>query len=144
MEEFDGAFCFWGSFGYFDEQGNRSFLEAVFRALKPGARFLLDTHVAETLLPRLSQKRDWKCVGETLILEERSYNPAVARTDTEWTAVRDGKVYKKTTSIRLYTYRELCQLFTGVGFVDLEPYGSLNGESFELSSPRLYLTATKR
>lgn len=142
--EFDGAFCFWGSFGYFDEQGNRDFLAAVLRALKPGTRFLLDTHVAETLLPRLSQKRDWKRVGEALILEEKHYDPAAARTDTEWTAVHDGRVCKKKTSIRLYTYRELCQLFAGVGFADLEPYGSLNGEPFEFNSPRLYLTATKR
>ena len=142
--EFDGAFCFWGSFGYFDDQGNQDFLAAVLRAQKPGARFLLDTHVAETLLPRLSQQRDWKRVGDTLVLEEKHYNPATARTNTEWTAARDGKVFRKTTSIRLYTYRELCQLFERVGFADLEPYGSLNGEPFEFGSPRLYLTATRR
>jgi cyclopropane fatty-acyl-phospholipid synthase-like methyltransferase len=41
-EDFDGAYCFWGSFGYFDDEGNRAFLEAVARALKPGGRFLMD------------------------------------------------------------------------------------------------------
>ena len=35
-ETFDAAFCFWGSFGYFDDDGNRQFLEAVHRALKTG------------------------------------------------------------------------------------------------------------
>ncbi len=59
QEEFDGAFCFWGSFGYFDEQGNADFLKAVCRALKPGARFLVDTHIAETLLP-IFQERGWR------------------------------------------------------------------------------------
>ena len=66
IEAFDAAFCFWGSFGYFDDHGNRRFLEAVHRALKAGARFALDIpNIAETILPRL-QLRSWTKVGETL------------------------------------------------------------------------------
>jgi SAM-dependent methyltransferase len=143
VEEFDGAFCFWGSFGYFDHEDNLHFLEAACRVLKPGARFLLDTHVAETLLPRLSQQRDWKRVGETLVLEEKHYHPASGRTDSEWTAIRGETVFKKTTSIRLYTYRELSQLCQRAGFADLEAYGSLSGAPFGIGSPRLYLIATR-
>ena len=46
---FDHAFCFGNSFGYFDEAGNRRFLEAVCRALKPGgvAGFVQEEQVAE-------------------------------------------------------------------------------------------------
>src|SRR5438445_492166 len=36
---FDHAFCFGNSFGYFDEAGNREFLGAVHRILKPGGKF---------------------------------------------------------------------------------------------------------
>ena len=42
-DEFDGAVCFWSSFGYFDGDGDREFTDAVWHALKPGAPFLLET-----------------------------------------------------------------------------------------------------
>lgn len=142
-EEFEGAFCFWGSFGYFDDNGNADFLKAISHVLKRSAKFLLDTHVTETLLPTLFQKRAWKKVDKTLILEERHYNHTTGRTNTEWTFIQEGKEFRKSTSIRLYTCRELSQLFERFGLVDLKYYGSLSGEAFHLGSPRLYLVATK-
>ena len=42
-EGFDGAFCVGNSFGYLDDEGNAAFLRAVSTALKPGARFVLET-----------------------------------------------------------------------------------------------------
>lgn len=142
-EEFDGAFCFWGSFGYFDDNGNADFLKAVSRVLKPGGKFLLDTHITETLLSKLLQERGWKRVGSALVLEERHYDYVCSRTDTKWTLVQDGRMFEKSTSIRLYTYRELCQLLERFGFAGFEGYGSLSEEPFQLGSPRLYLVATK-
>src|SRR5262249_7684012 len=51
---FDGAFCAGNSFGYLDDEGNEAFLRAVAAALKPGARFVLDTPmVIENLLGHL-------------------------------------------------------------------------------------------
>lgn len=141
--EFDGAFCFWGSFGYFDDNGNADFLRAVSRALKPGAKFLLDTHIVETLLPNLLQENSWRRVGETLMLEERHYDHVLGRTNTEWTLLQDGRIFKNLTSIRLYTYRELCQLLEKFDFADLEGYGSLGRDPFQLGSSRLYLLATR-
>ncbi len=41
---FDAAFCFFGSFGYFDEAGNEEFVRAVARTLVDGGAFLVDTH----------------------------------------------------------------------------------------------------
>jgi len=143
QEEFDDAFCFWGSFGYFDEIGNRGFLKAVAHALKPGARFLLDTHIAETLLPRF-QKRDWQRVGDILMLQERCYDHLHSRVDAEMTLVKSGRITKRASSVRIYTYRQLCQLLGEVGFAICEGYGSLNRESFKFGSQRLYLVAEKK
>ena len=51
--EFDGAFCGGSSFGYLGDDGDRDFLEAAARALKPGARFVIDAvKAAEALLPQ--------------------------------------------------------------------------------------------
>ena len=54
---FDGAFCLGNSFGYLDDEGNASFLRAVAAALKPGARFVLETPmVLENLLGHLKDR----------------------------------------------------------------------------------------
>jgi cyclopropane fatty-acyl-phospholipid synthase-like methyltransferase len=143
-EEFDGAFCFGGSFGYFDEKGNADFLKAVSGTLKPGAKFLVDAIIAETHLPR-SQDCAWVQVGDILVLQKLHYDHVSSRVDFEWMLVYEGKVEKKSSSIRLYTYyRELCQLFEEVGFVDCEGYGSLSQEPFKLGSQRFYLAAAKK
>jgi SAM-dependent methyltransferase len=142
-EAFHGAFCFWGSFGYFDEDGNAGFLRAICRALRPGARFLLETHVAESILPRF-QPRAWQRVGDTLLLEERSYDHTRSRLDAEWTFIRDGKVTLRTSSIRIYTYRELCRLLEETGFEVCEGYDTVSDTPFRLGARRLLLVAAKR
>jgi SAM-dependent methyltransferase len=66
--DFDGAFCFGGSFGYFEDEGNADFVRAVCRSLKEGARFVLEIGVSmETLLPRF-QTREWTRIGDFLFL----------------------------------------------------------------------------
>jgi predicted SAM-dependent methyltransferase len=132
----------WGSFGYFDEGGNAAFLKAVFRTLKPGGRFVIETHIAETLL-RVLQERDWRQVGNTLVLEDRHYDHVHSRIDTEWTLMREGKAEKISSSIRIYTYRELCRLLEEVGFTNCEGYDTSSQQPFTLGAQRLTMVATK-
>lgn len=142
-EEFDGAFCAWGSFGYFDEEGNAAFAQAVCRALKPGARFFVDIPIAETIFPRF-QDHAWMRFGDTLLLQEAHFDHVHSRMEVEWTLVREGKMEKSSSSLRIYTYRELRRLLEEAGFANCEGYGSLSLEPFKLGSPRLYLVATKK
>jgi SAM-dependent methyltransferase len=140
---FDGAFCLGNSFGYYDDAGNEAFVAAVARALKPGARFLLDTsYLVEGLLPVLKE-REWY-PGDILWLADRRYDPADGRLHVEYTTIRDGKVEKWPMSARLYTYREVRRLFEAAGFTDLHGYGSLAGEPFRFGSRQLLLVGTKR
>jgi len=142
--EFDAAFCFWSSFGYFDEAENAAFLKAVSRSLKPGATFLLDTPLIETRLPEMeSQERIWWPVGNLLALEERNFDHQTSRVESEWTFIRDGQTERKSLSLRLYTYRELSLLLEQAGFGDHQAYGTLDWEPFSLGSTWLYLVTTK-
>jgi len=144
QEKFDGAFCFGGSFGYFDEEGNADFLRAVSRTLKPGAKFLVDVIITEIHFLRFQDRAWWGQVGDILVLQKLYYDHVSSRVDFEWVLVHEGQVEKKSNSIRLYTYHELCQLFEEAGFVDCEGYGSLSQEPFKLGSQKLYLAATKK
>lgn len=143
QSEFDGAFCFGNSFGYFSDDGNVAFLSSVARALKPGTRFILDAAAAEAILPKF-QEHSWAPVGDILFLEENRYDAALGRLHTDYTFVRNGKAEKRSGSHRIYTYRELCRLLEEAGFADLEAFGSLAKEPFKLGAERLLLVATKR
>jgi SAM-dependent methyltransferase len=140
---FDGAYCFFGSFGYFDEAGNLAFLKAVARCLKPGARFLVETHVAETLLARF-QPRGFERVAAGVMLDERAYDPVTGRVLSDWTFLKDGRERKGSSSIRIYTYRELCGLLAEAGFGASEGYDTSTRKPFTLGASRLVLVAERR
>jgi SAM-dependent methyltransferase len=142
--EFDGAFSFGNSFGYYDDAGNTEFLHAVGRVLRPGARFVLDTgYVTECLLPTL-QERSWYQLGDLLALSERHYDHVHGRLHVEYTWIRNGKIEKHPMSARLYSYRELRELLEAAGFTDVQGFSSLAREPFKLGSQRLLMVATKK
>ncbi len=141
-QQFDGAFCFGNSFGYYDDTGNAAFLKAVSRVLKPGAKFLMDCVVAEIVLPNF-QDRNWFQAGDIKFLRNARYDPERSRIDTEYTIIRDGRTETRVASHRIYTYRELSQLLKEAGFTDLTAFGSLAQEPFGLSSKRCLLMAAR-
>jgi len=115
-ERFDGAFCVGNSFGYLDDEGNEAFLVAVARALKPGARFVLETPmILENLLGHI-QDRPWWQVDDMRLLVANAYDPARQRLDIEYTCVSDGRLDVLRGSHRAYTYRELMALLEHAGF----------------------------
>ena len=119
------------------------FLAAVARALKPGARFVLDTGmVAESLLPSLARTR-WFRLGDILMLSENRYHPEEGRLDIDYTFVRNGHVETRPTASYLFTAGELCRIHRGAGLRPTELLGSLNGEAYQIGSPRLILISTR-
>jgi SAM-dependent methyltransferase len=113
---FDGAFCVGNSFGYLDDEGNAAFLRAVRAALKPGARFVLQTPmVLENLLAHL-QPRPWWKVGDVHLLVENRYDHARSRLEIDYTFVSEGHLEVRHGSHRSYGYRELVTLIEAAGF----------------------------
>lgn len=142
-QEFDGAFCMGGSYGYFDDAGHAAFLKSVVLALKPGGRFVLDaSRVAELILPNY-REREWVQAGDILFLEENRYDHEGGRMETEYTFVRNGKTEKKSSSDRIYTFREHGRMLEEAGFAGYEAYSSFSLEPFKLGSRGLFLVAWK-
>ncbi|HEX3299231.1 MAG TPA: class I SAM-dependent methyltransferase [Actinomycetota bacterium] len=138
---FDAAFCLWGSFGYFDDDGNRTQVRALVDALVPGGRVLLDTLVADTLLPRFVPEAAWS-VGDVDVTEVRRYDGDDKRIETMWTFARGAEQATQITSVRIYSVAELTDLFAACGCTTFQAYdGDL--EPFGASSDRLWLVATK-
>jgi SAM-dependent methyltransferase len=142
-QEFDGAFCFGNSFGYTDDAGNEQFLDAIYRTLKPGARFVLDfSFVMEARLPRF-QERSWARIGDIFFLEDERYDPAQGCIITEYTLTRDGVTTTHRATQRTYTYRQIVEMLIRVGFMGIRGFGSLSEEPFQLGSGVLFLVASR-
>lgn len=137
--EFDAALCFWGSFGYFDEEGNLAQATAAARALRPGGRYLIDVPALESILARF-RERNWFEVDGTVVLEERSFAIATGRIETTWTFLRGGQRAEHRSSMHLYSVKDLIDLLMRAGFTSFETLDDALGP-FELDSDRLWLVA---
>jgi SAM-dependent methyltransferase len=140
---FDGAWCLGNSFGYFDREGTRRHLQAVGAALKPGARFVIETgFAAECLLPNLHD-RQWMPVGDMLFLEENRYHVREGCLETVYTFVKGEQTVERTGWQWVFTVREIGELLQSAGLAVEELLGSLAGEPYEPGAPHLLVVARK-
>jgi SAM-dependent methyltransferase len=141
---FDGALCFGNSFGYLGRSGTRASIAAIADAMKPGARFVVDTgSIAESILPSLQQRRRI-AVGDILFLSSATYDVNESRLDVEYTFVRGNSRETKTAHMSIFTTGELRDMFDASGLEVESMLASPKGEAFRLGSPRLILIARKR
>lgn len=142
-DAFDGAFCFGNSFGYLDDVGNVEFLAALRRALRPGARFVLELGLtAEGFFPIYKPEMEYR-VGDTRLGLVHRYEPAEQRLYTEYTVERGDRVERRPGSQRLYTCREACRMLEEAGFAVVEVCGEFGGEPFSIGSHQLLLVTTR-
>jgi SAM-dependent methyltransferase len=136
---YDGAFCFGNSFGYLDRGHVRTFLGSLARALKPGARFALDTGMAaESILPTFTRTR-WHRTGDLFMLSEARYAAEESRLDIDYTFVQGAAVETRPTSSYVFTVAELRGLLREAGIEPQAMYSSPAGDPYQLGSPRLLL-----
>ena len=133
--EFDAAYCMGGSFGFFDDDGDRKYLEAVAGALKAGGVFALEVHIAESLLP-IFRRRDYFVIDDIYVLDERSLDMRAGRIDSHWTIIQGDKREELDSSISLYTYRQLTGMLIAAGFGEVEVLDSITEEAFTLGCNR--------
>jgi SAM-dependent methyltransferase len=138
---FDAAVNWFTSFGYFDDAGNRTWLETVRETLKPGGRLAIDVHSRDAFMrnrvPASVSERD----GD-LVVDSHSFDVETGRERTERWLIRGGQVRKTAYSVRFFTYTELRDLLLGVGFSSVEGVGH-DGKPLTLESRRMIVIATR-
>ncbi len=141
--QFDAAANLWTSFGYFErESDNLLVLKKMFKALKPGGKFLLHTMNRDWITVNF-RPTDWYYAGDMRVLEERGFDSATSISAGRWTLIRNGKERIFETAIRMYCYHELLAMFKQVGFVDVEGWGSEKGEPVSLACRMLFVVGTR-
>jgi SAM-dependent methyltransferase len=137
---FDAAICLWGSFGYFDDDGNAAQARAAAGALAPGGRYLIDTFVADTVLASFEPAATWE-VGGVSVDETRRFDPDTRRIETTWTFTQGEERSVRTTLVRLYSVAELTDLLASVGFASFQALDD-DLEPFAPGADRLWLVAS--
>ena len=145
-KQFDGAYSMLTSFGYFDEDTNLRVAERIGRALKPGARFLLDIVNRDYVVSDLPVRVWWEGTG-CVVLEEVDFNFHTSRIVTHRSIVfEDGRQLEQEISVRAYSLHEIGRLLRQAGFRVMDVSGGLStrGQFFGNVSRSLLIVAEKR
>ncbi|HVT07555.1 MAG TPA: methyltransferase domain-containing protein [Polyangia bacterium] len=144
-KQFDGAYCMLTSFGYFDEDANLRVAERIARALKPGARLLLDIVNRDYIVGDLPVRVWWEGTG-CVVLEEVDFNFHTSRINTHRSIVfEDGRQLEQELSIRAYSLHEIGRLLRQAGFrvTDVSGHLATQGDFFGSASRNLLVLAEK-
>lgn len=138
---YDGAFCAGNSFGFLEYEDMKKFLAGVARALKPGARFVLETGMAaESILPDFEEQTCHQ-IGDINVTTKERYNAAESCVDSEYIMERGGKTESRLAKHWIYTTAEIQRMLEQSGFKVLNLYGSMKFEPYKLGSQELFVVS---
>jgi len=140
-ERFDAVVNWFTSFGYFDDEGNRAWLETARRTLKPGGRLAIDVHSRDVFMRNRGDAAVFERDGD-LVVDRHRFDIETGREETERWMVRGGQVRTTKYSVRFYTFTELRWLLLDAGFAAVEAIGH-DGKPLTLESRRMVVVATR-
>ena len=144
---FDAIYNLQTSFGYFNDQTNFKVLQGIYRALKPGGRFLIETVNRDFILDEIPMRIWWEG-SECLILEEVDIDHLLGVLRTKRSFVFEDVTrdpWEQNINIRLYTPSEMRGMLSRAGFKVIHLSGdyATPGAYFGARSPRMIMVAEK-
>ena len=134
---------FTSGISYFEDiRDDKRIIDNVYKSLKPGGRFLIQT-AGKEILARIFQKRDWVERDGAFYLQERNIEKNWSWINNRWIFIRDGRVKEYRIGHRLYGASELSALLADCGFAEVKVYGDLKGSPYDNTAKRLVVVATK-
>lgn len=140
---YDGAYCFGNSFGFLAYADMEAFLNGVAQALRPGARFVIETGMtAESVIGKFEEHTSHQ-IEDILVTINEQYLAEESCIDTEYVFERNGESDSRNAKHWIYTAAEIRRMLERAGFGILNLYGSLKCEPFVLGSDELYVVAQR-
>jgi len=144
---FDAVINMFTSFGYYDEETDRSILRQSLELTRPGGVFVLETLSRDWLIRNFLPTGVAKYPG-LLLLEERKFDFATSRNRSVWRFfVQEGEIWREKShvelDIRAYALHEIIRLFESAGWQYCAAYGDLQMTPYGLESRRMVLVAKK-
>jgi SAM-dependent methyltransferase len=141
--EFDAALCVFNSFGYFaDPRRDQAVLDRAREALRPGARFLLETAHRDGVVRNMhlreasaSDGRRWR--------EEPTFDPVTGILESRWSVTSPAGTRTFTCRTRPYAAGELEHMLRRAGFRDVRLQRDLDGGHPSVDGYTLVALATR-
>ena len=144
--QFDGAYCLFSTFGYFDDETNKKTIANIARALRPGGRVLIEILNRDYVIADLPTRVWWEGDG-CVVLEEVELNYFSSRIQVNRSVVfDDGRQLEQEISVRAYSLHEVGKLLHGAGFRVLEVSGAYHtrGRFFGNQSRHIIVLAERK
>jgi SAM-dependent methyltransferase len=123
--QFDGAYCLFSTFGYFDDETNKKVASLICKALKPGAKLILEMLNRDYVIGDLPARVWWEGDG-CVVLEEVEFNYFSSRVQSKRSVVfDDGRQVEQEISVRVYSLHEVGKLLHAAGLRVLEVSGGM-------------------
>lgn len=140
---FDGAYCMGNSFGYVDYEGMNQFVEKVASALKPGARFVINSGlVAESILPNFPKTGHY-VLGDLTMDISNAYVIGDSYMATTLTYTKEDRSEVHRFKHYVYTLSEIKRLLSKHGLRTVAVYNSTEKLDYQLGDRQIYLVAEK-
>jgi len=140
---FHAAFNWFGSFGYFSDEDNLLFCRKVFKALKPGGRFLVEGPNKSFIETHFRANVEHR-IGGVLIKVRNRWDTKGERIRGSWTFItKDGRREQKKTDMRIFNAAEMRALLRSAGFREITFHGRPSLARFTRHSKRLIAVARK-
>lgn len=141
---FDGAICMGNSFGYFDRALMQQFIGVVAKALKPGARFIINSAmVAESILPNFSAAKSF-VVDDIQMDIANSYDVVDSCMITGITYTRNGVIEQYAFRHYVLTMAGISHMLNDAGLRVAGLYGDISGNSYKLGDQQVYIVSEKK
>ena len=140
-DEFDAVINIFTAFAYLESQAeDQKVLDQVFKALKPGGLFLMETINRDAFMRRFMPYSISHHEDGLIVLEERHFNLLTSRMEVQVTMIQpDGTRSLHGHAMRFYTLTELADMLAAAGLQLAAYHGGLDGSELTLDSHRLVL-----
>ncbi len=145
QESFDAIYSWNTSFGFFEEDKNVDVAHRIFKALRPGGRFLLDV-INRDFVVAQQPGQTWFEGDGCVCIDDVTIDFITSRMRVKRTLMlTNGKNRECTYSVRIYGLHELGKMLHDVGFKILKVSGrpEMPGVFFGSTSPRVIILAGK-
>ena len=140
---FDGAICLGNSFGYFQFEGMQAFVQKVAGALKPGAKWIINSGLtAESFLAKFKKDGRYE-LGELTMEINNEYDEWNSCLLTTLTYTKNDKQEIHRFKHHVYTIAEIIRLLNSYQLKTSALYSGTNKAEFRLGDPQVYLVAEK-
>ena len=145
-EKFSGAVCLGNSFGYFNIDKMKIFVEKVSSSLETGSKFIINSGmIAESILPNFVKYSENKTytVGNITMEITNVYHVEDSFMISNLLYTQNGRTEEHSFKHYVFTLGEVKRLLKLYGLNTIATYNSTSKEAYKLGDQQVYIVAEK-